>query len=41
MPDSDLQIRLGGGGQVIQTLRWGGGGLQKKFLIGPSGLGLG
>ena len=32
--DPDLQIR---GAQVIQTLRWGGGGVQKEFfwLFGP------
>ena len=33
----DLQIREGG--VVIQTLRWGGGGL-KKIFFDPSGLSL-
>ena len=32
MTDPDLQVRGWKGGAVIQTLRWGGGGLKKIFF---------
>ena len=37
VPDPDLEMRGGGGGPVIQTLRKGGPGLEKKFFrhFGP------
>ena len=40
VPDPHLEIRWGGGGVVIQTLRWRWGGRPRKFFFGPSGLSL-
>ena len=37
VPDPDLEIKVGGGGGVTQTLRAGGGARCPKFLFRPFG----